>query len=128
MLENLCRQLLDSAECLAREELSLTINKEKSIRRYYVPVIVTNARLFVCHFDVNSVSMKDGEALNGNFEPVPYIRFGKSLSTKLIGTNIDTIEAANLNRHRTVLVVQAEHLLTFLEQWQRREMEDSPWA
>jgi hypothetical protein len=128
MLENLCRQLLDSAESLAREELSLIVGKEKSIKRYYVPAIVTNARLFVCHFDIDSVSIKDGEILNGNFEPVPYIRFGKSLATKLLGTNVDTLEAANLNRHRTVLVVQALHLLPFLEQWQRGDMENDPWT
>ena len=48
MLENLSRSLLDSLECFAREEMDLWLRDNETQRRYYVPIVVTNARLSVC--------------------------------------------------------------------------------
>ena len=118
MLENLSRSLLSSVERFAREEIDLWLQGNITGRRYYVPVIVTNARLSVCKFKLASVSLNEGNISDGDFEEVPYIRFTKSLTTAMsAGRPIRTIGEANLNRHRTVLVVQAARLIDLMTNW-----------
>jgi hypothetical protein len=118
MLENLCARLLTSLESFAREELNLFLSRNRTERRYYVPMIVTNARLTVCRFNLGSVSLDAGEVPGGVFEEVSYIRFIKSLTTRISeDPRINTIAAANRDRHRTVLVVQSAHLTEFLNAW-----------
>lgn len=118
MLENLCGVLLDSAECLAREESSVAIERKTSLCCSYIPVIVTNANLQVCRFELSSISLDDGEIPDGEFESVPYIRFSKTLSTRGISdVPITTLGAATRERQRTVFVVQASQLEMFLKDW-----------
>jgi hypothetical protein len=118
MLENLARAVLSSTESFAREEMALSAASNQTERRYYVPVIVTNARLSVCNFDVGSVSLETGEIPSGDVEEVPYIRFRKTLATRVTeGSTVRSITDANRNRHRTVLVVQSNALRQFLNEW-----------
>lgn len=118
MLENLASSLLSSTEAFAREEISLWLAGNTTGRRYYAPIIVTNARLTVCNFDLASVSLEAGEIADGEFEEVPYIRFRKSLTTIMSeGRTVQTISAANRDRHRTILVVQSSHFADFLNDW-----------
>jgi hypothetical protein len=118
MLENLAGWLLSSTESFAREEISLWLAGNRTGRRYYVPVIVTNARLTVCNFDVASVSLEAGEIPEGDFEEVPFMRFRKSLTTIVSeDSSVQTISAANRDRPRTVLVVQSSHLTQLMNEW-----------
>lgn len=118
MLENLAGSLLSSMESFAREEINLWLARNRTERRYYVPVLVTNARLTVCNFDVRSVAIEAGEIPQGDFEEVPYIRFRKSLTTIISEDSpAQTIAAANRDRHRTVLVVQSSHLAELMNEW-----------
>lgn len=127
MLENLCRILLNAVESLAGEELSLASGRGRTVRYIYVPVIVTNANLHVCRYSVDTVSLHDGNIPAGDFEEVPYIRFRKSLATTLTeSNNINSIEIANRDRNRTVIVVQAQHLVNFLSNWAINERERQP--
>jgi hypothetical protein len=118
MLENLSRTLLDSLECFAREEMDIWLAGTEARRRYYVPIIVTNARLSVCRFNVGSISLAEGEIPDGEFEEVPFIRFHKSLTTQTTANvSLRTIAEANRDRDRTVLVVNASRLTDLMQQW-----------
>jgi hypothetical protein len=131
MLERISSTLLDAVECLAVEEVLLSSRYGSRGRRYlYLPVIVTNANLYVCHFGLEEISLIDGKLANGEFEPVPFIRFHKSLTTKLTQNSAaDTIEQANKDKLRTVFVVQANHFKQFLSSWkvQLDELNKPPW-
>ncbi len=118
MLENLASLLLSSMESFAGEELSLWLARISTERRYYVPVIVTNARLTICNFDVAAVSLEAGEIPEGDFEEVPYIRFRKSLATTLSeNSSAQTVSAANRDKNRTVFVVHSSNLAEFMTDW-----------
>jgi len=79
----------------------------------YVPMIVTNADLFVCKMDISEVDLVHGklERGHGEFTAVPYVRFQKSFGT------IFSDEAAHDWDQKTVLVVQAASLTTLLANW-----------
>jgi hypothetical protein len=130
MLERISGTLLDSVQCLAVEEVLLSSRYNSRGHRYlYVPVIVTNANLYVCHFGVEEISLDDGKLETGKFEQVPFIRFHKSLTTRLTQDSAaTTIKHANQNKLRTVFVVQANHLKQFLISWTLKLDEfNRPW-
>lgn len=118
MLERLCSNLLNSIEALGAEEVLLSSRYSYGSRFIYFPVIVTNAQLYACHLQTKDISLDEGKLDNGQFEPVPYIRFRKSLTTKLTPSAApETIQGANKNRIRTVLIVQASNLAALLQEW-----------
>jgi hypothetical protein len=83
LLEKMIDELLQSLEAFALEEYRL--NQDSHFRRLYVPVIVTNARLFTCTFDPANVSLETGEIpADANFEEVPCIRFRKTLWSHIV--------------------------------------------
>lgn len=130
MLENLCRVLLNSVESFAQEESSLAWGGKVGLNCLYIPVIVTNAHLQVCRFQLPSISLDDGEIPDGDFESVPYIRFFKSLSTRPSeAATVNNIADANRARRRTVFVVQAAHLDGFLQNWHMVNTRENqqPW-
>lgn len=112
MLENLCGILLRSVEAIAQEDSSVSLAVNRSQNRYFVPMIVTNARLHICKFNLRSVSLSDGEIPQGDFEEVPFIRFTKNLT---VGKHNPARQKCD--RARTVLVVQASSLVQLLSQW-----------
>lgn len=118
MLERLSGILLDSSESLAAEEVLLSSHYGGGANYIYFPVIVTNAQLYVCRFDMKNVSIDEGKLSGGDFESVPYIRFRKSLTTKLTESAApQSVHGANKNRVRTILVVQAGSLTSLLQEW-----------
>ncbi len=132
MLERLSGIVLASLENLAIEEMVLMKKEQIEDDRIYIPVIVTNANLQVCVFDSSQVGLQDGQLNGASFGSVPYIRFRKSMITKLASLEEPkpTIQSAvqkvqrphrilfdsNLEKERTVFVVQANNLLDFLNQ------------
>ena len=56
------------------------------------------------------------------------IRFRKSLATGFPEGLVYTLEAANQKRERTVLIINAEHLIETLNNWQVNRMPDRLYA
>jgi len=118
MLESLAGILLKSIECLAQEELSFALEANVGLNCSYIPVIVTNANIQICRFELSSVSLENGEIPDGDFEAVPFIRFSKTLSNKTRSNSAKTdLSTATREKERTVFVVQSSHLESFLGNW-----------
>ena len=129
LIENVASELADAVEAFAyqgrdlHEERKLHHERESSnqynplLGYFYqinVPVIVTTAQLQVGSFDPEGVSLCDGSLPdNAVFTEVPYIRFRKSLSTRVSSTSNRTPQtAAYEDTERTIYVVNAENFLT----------------
>lgn len=127
MLERISQNLLDSTDNLAFEEIHLYEAQGK--RFIYLPVIVTNADLQVCKFRSEEVSLEDGTLKSGAFESVPFIRFHKSLATRLNPkVALRTIPMANSDKMRTVIVVSSTYLSELLEHWYFDRDYSPPWT
>ena len=131
MLERLSGIVLKSLESLAEEEMRLT---QLGRHRIYIPVIVTTASLEVCKFDVSKVSLQTGQLQlpDGQFETVPFIAFRKGLATKYLPERLlPDLRTANQEKERTIFVVQATELLSFLKHLPNLKMFDEyeafPW-
>ena len=117
ILEKTAFDLIESVEALAWQE-RLCRDTEPFIR-FYVPVIITTAKLTVAHFDPSSISVEDGTlSEESSVESVPYVRFSKSLSSFSHDPNITTIEEAYGASERTVFIVNSEHWISFLRSWE----------
>ncbi len=121
-LEKLTGELLLSLEHLAIEETELFISVSSSDiyqNMFYYPVIVTTATLQTMNFSPSAVDVKTGKIIinESSLSPVEYIRFRKNLPTTIKngGKHIYSLTDINLNNDRTVLVVQAESFIDFLQ-------------
>jgi hypothetical protein len=107
--EQLADEVLQSVEALALEEL----RTDPTPFFRYLPLVVTNAQLFICSADPLSISLETGELpTNAIFERVPFVRFRKTLWS---GTETEAPEVhprfqPHNNRERTIIVVSAESL------------------
>jgi hypothetical protein len=119
MLEKACAELLAATEALARQELILHQKDKFHIRRIYVPVIVSNARMFICDGNWEQMNPETGEVKFSAITPVPFVRFRKSFRAPGAETGYAPNAQAFAERSaRTVVVVQAGSLPEFLRQWQ----------
>lgn len=129
MLERLSDLILKSLDCLAEEELQIA-NPKTIFRRIYLPAIVTTAKLEICYFNPEDVSLKDGKISGGVFKSVPLVRFRKSLTTSLT-PNIQpqNLTEAGQDKERTVIIIDGSELTTALRQIQilKSEFEAFPW-
>lgn len=117
MLERISSNLLQSIECLADEELEIRAATELGSARLYIPMIITNATLLSCRFDVNEIEMSTGKIEKTLFEPVPFIKFRKNMSTNRTTTRkAGDLREANIENERTVLVVNANVIGNYLEE------------
>jgi hypothetical protein len=112
ILEQIASELIYSIDCLAQEEGEIiTLNKlySNNPKLFYIPLIVTTARLVVCKFNPSEISITDGMIPPTSIiEEVPLIRFKKNLGGILdLGINPISIEEANSENERSVLVVHA---------------------
>jgi hypothetical protein len=117
-IENIARELLPSVEALAVDE-QLTAERLGTYHNIlFIPVIVTNARLWTYVVDPGAVDLDSGqlldieaEAAKGTVKQVDMIRFRKGLRTSLdapaSGASLSEINQA---RERTVLVVNSARL------------------
>jgi hypothetical protein len=120
LLERLADDLLQSVEAFAMEQL--TIDPVPLFR--YLPVVVTNARLFLCSADPTSISLKTGELPStAEFSEIPFVRFRKTLWASRLTEAKDPqhIMHVHSDRERTILVVSAPHLELFLQKAQFRQ-------
>jgi hypothetical protein len=120
MIERIGADLVSATLALAKEEQPL-LARSKDARRIYFSVLVTTARLNVCTFDPSTIALHDGKIPSGSFQEASFVRFRKQLSTRPL-TEAEVAEAstsslANAKEH-TVFVVQAESLVTFLDEFE----------
>ena len=118
MLERVAAELVEATEALATEEYYLKKNEYHYLNVFY-SIIVTTAELKICKFDPNKVSIKNGEIDNCEFESVPYLRFRKSLTARLNDNPCyNSIAEASKSMERTVFVINSEHFIDFLSEWE----------
>ena len=127
LLERLASSLLRSTESLANEELKIT-KQERKIR-IYLPVIVTNALLYACRFNISDVNLDTGRLSESDFNEIPFIRFRKNLSSTIKSESPFTKDLNEVNRQneRTVLVINAKELTKTLRDLNISYKLNAPW-
>jgi hypothetical protein len=113
-IERACDTLLPSVEAAGSEWLTFR-DVVRSESRLFMPVIVTNATLYTCVFDPETISMADGTLPGGDFQEVPFVRFRKGLAmgqSKL--GYASNFKHANQQQQRTVLIVNSKSLASTL--------------
>ena len=85
---------------------------------YLIPVIVTNAELMVCEYDIEALDINVGQLGHAEFKPVDFIRFRKTLVSRRSNDYEwdlqTTLEDWTSDRERTVFVVSPRGLDQFL--------------
>jgi hypothetical protein len=119
MLERVSAETCAAVEAIALEEYP-HMKAQSYGFRMYIPIIVTTARLSVSSVDTASLSLSNGEAGSVTHREVPFVRFRKQLSSAFaIQPKRSALEFSELAhaREKMVFVVNAEHLASFLKQW-----------
>jgi hypothetical protein len=120
MLERVAAELLLATEALAHEERALLEKSDFDTHlRYYISAVVTTARLELCLFDPEKISMADGSLPpDASYEVVPYVRFRKQLSTRALtepaNSRWNPLPGLGRRKERTIFVVNAESFVSFL--------------
>jgi hypothetical protein len=132
MLERISADLVRASESLAREELAMQ-NRECGVFGY-IPVIVTNTKLYACRVNPALVDLTSGTLpSSARFEEVSAIRFRKALPTDLPHPpdNYETIKKGLTLKERSAFVVQVTHLsewLSSLKEASRQPASQYPWS
>lgn len=117
-LEDIASKLVLATEGLIQEESQINKLINDRDRYLYYPAIVTAAKLFVCRYDPDKISLNDGSMDEGTsqIETIPFIKFTKSLTINLTqDANPRTIVDANMNKRRTVFIINSNHISEFLK-------------
>lgn len=116
MLERVAAELVSATEAIALEEKDYQAQRRDTWRVYF-SVIVTTAKLRMCTFNPDKISIADGKIVDPQFTDVPYIRFRKQLSTRAPAVPLNVIDGFNdfvRAKEHTVFVVQSESVPEFL--------------
>src|SRR5688500_12653942 len=108
LLERDASLIIRATEALIHDVREMShLSKKLSLPFLFLPVIVTNARLFVAHYKPTDVALDSGEfkELPNNIESAPWVRFSKAYTTS------ETRDFAT----RSVFVVGASYLKEFLD-------------
>jgi hypothetical protein len=127
LLESMAAGLVDSVEGLGEEVMSIHRSQRfgNTLETMWspiwvLPVLVTNAQLYVSHFDSKDININSGKISTqyAQSKIVPYVRFKKSLTFKTPSDTAFTgLAGLNSVRERTIFIVNAEHLVSFLTQF-----------
>lgn len=116
MLERVAADVVSATEALALEEKDYQAQLKDALRMYF-SVIVTTAKLQVCAFEPENVSLVDGKVADPEFTEVPFVRFRKQLSTRPASVPLNVVDGfygfVRAKEH-TVFVVNTEALPNFL--------------
>lgn len=124
LLERSTSELIESVEALATQEKVLQERKQSKggFARIYIPVLVTTAKLLVSYFDPESIALAEGTLSKDTpTKEVPFVRFHKGLGAYKEQPSANTIEEIHSLSQRTVFVVNAESLTTFLNTFEPDE-------
>jgi hypothetical protein len=116
LLERLADGLLRSLIGVSSQEQEIFERSERGLLRIYIPAIVTAAELFVCRVDaVTEISIDGVLADSATFERVGFIRFRKSLASRLNrGVAPQNLHDENRDKERSVLIINSSHLVEAL--------------
>lgn len=117
MLERIATTLILSAESLAQEELRIGRMERVHNYKFIIPVIITTARLLFCPLDPKKVDLSNGKVPTEEsvFEEVKLVRFQKAFGVSR-GGPAETVEQAHQDSLRTVIVIHASEVVSFLDQ------------
>jgi len=111
--EPLAQEIVSAAQDMAaREDVA-----HRNDAEFYIPAIVTNARLVTCELDPSTVSLDSGQLSAASWSDQAVVRFRKTLTlSRSNDYNSDPVDRATwqTDRTRTVLVVSAAALQTVL--------------
>jgi hypothetical protein len=130
MLERIASILLRSTECLAEEEEQYPRSPGLRGIRFYFPIIVTTAKLMIFRYSPSNIDLSSGQIPDGEFQEVPFLRFTKSMSTRLSSSKLPTtLPESARESQRTVFVMNADSLSTsLLDLWEfDQERNTFPW-
>jgi hypothetical protein len=123
LIENIADKLLPSVEALGIQHVRAVGTRKDWTGdwRLIVPVIVTNALLYVCKFDPATVDLETGRISEGQckFTEAPMVRFRKNLTSHYPRIDSHAEGSSQLSikstaMDRTVLVMNANHLVDIL--------------
>jgi hypothetical protein len=103
-----------ATEAVSQQEFAIHRAKKAQLSQIYTPLIVTTAKLFVCDLASEKIDPASGEIPDGDFEPVPFVRFQKSLSAPGQFERYRDLGDVGKQAERIVLVVQAGSLMEVL--------------
>ena len=131
MLERISDFLLQSTECLAAEEQNYPRYSALAGIRFYLSLIVTTAKLKISKCDFSKIDLSTGQIADAEFEDVPFVRFTKSMSTRLPSSKSpqDLSESEKENR-RTVFVINSDNLSKILSckwEFEGKKSHDEAW-
>lgn len=115
MLERVAATLVNSTEAYAREDI-YNINEGADLKVYF-NVIITTAKLEVCSFAPEKISISDGTLNECNFKEVPYLRFRKQLQNDFDPKALKSLNEHEISRAKenSVFIVNSEHINQFLK-------------
>lgn len=123
MLEKLAANVVESTEGFAIEDHSYS-HEISVFKRFYINVIVTTAKLFVCSFEPDSIDISAGEVDLKDSVEVPFLRFRKQLSVySMPELSWMKTDARGISRAKesTVFIVNSNHIIDFLENFEVNE-------
>ena len=133
MLERIGSEVVLMTESIAEEESAYVRSRIGAFPVIYLPMICTTAKLLVCKFQPSNISIQTGTLASENVEfvEVPFIQFQKSLPTNImrgsthvlpnIPEYIPDIDDSNKFQQRSIFVVQANAIVTFLKSFKLQE-------
>lgn len=116
LLETVASTAVLSSEALADQEGQIMASNGEMNPAYYVPVIVTTARLLTWKLPYQNIGIEDGKVThNPEMREIKWARLSKPLTIHgFFGEKKASIEDQNSDDIRTVFIVQAQHLVKFL--------------
>ena len=125
LLERIAAGVAESAQAIAEDIMQL----HQGSRRVDVllPVVVTSATLHLAAFNPATVDLGRGDIDNATFSTATHVRFRKSLApSRAVDPTIETLSELNATSERTVFVVNAAHLVQWLNDLELG-MTSRPW-
>lgn len=107
MLERDVQRLIRGTDAYAKYfKREFKVEADPELDRFIIPILVTNAKLFIAEYDPAAISLDTGQFAMppaANISPVLWVRFRKAFTSGHVDLG-----------HRTVFIVSANALTTFL--------------
>ncbi len=117
MLERIASDVLCSIDAVADEEIRLVSDRDRQwFMRLFIPIIITNAKLYACRFTSPDVALDTGDLRNEVYEEIQFIRFRKTLGIphREHAKRPNDISEANQNDQRSIFVANADAIVKLL--------------
>ncbi len=128
MLEKYASLITRATEALSIQEVEST-SREVGRAIVYIPVIVTNAKLFICVVNPSFIGLENGKLESAEIVEIPFIRFRKNLSKLIQPRKYEgDLQEENIENDRTVFVINSTKLTEYLKKNNiPYNQHNSPW-